>query len=1039
MKSLAVDASLFNRLTTSNAYTEIISKNDVPSLQAASSKNDSSLQAIIEALPEIVAEVPSANFLSPIQRRNFADRIDVINSQVEDFNKSIDETGWITFLHVILCILTLGIFQLRSQFYIQKVEVALKELFPESSPLASHLTVEEYLSLAKKRRDEELQAMLALDPKEDSLLRIPGIVGTKSVQAVLEELLTHSALPTSHPLPPNSSTSSSSTSAPLLSRPRESIKEEIQTTLATEPENKGEKIRKLVQLDREYLLASILKPDAEDSTIRESIGSYLSKQSTTDILETFGLKEANWETGKNDKKWEATEGDPDESSHWIYLLTEEQCKTLPKDAFLLLSPHLTRSLHLSHETWKTIYLRHDPTLSLIQFFKTNIPYLATYLFPIYPESEIAESKKVVAKIDLKILEVFLLNIASPKGRRVAGYIARLLSPEQISLLSTQAFQNGASHLFVLGESSALFIAQPFPLKPQAGDPNLTAWLSKLIEQGKNKEVLEIVKGIGYSYTKSFAEKTPSPFLWKLLSCIVPQDVATTKHFCEWMSESKWVEMLKEKDDATLCLLLKAGATGPDGIIPLELLTTPRENVSDNVLKAATPYLCEKMSRFGDDTYPFLRNWILELIKIDAKKELLLFAGQFDTVLGHPLLKTSSPPFLWNLFGYLANNAPTAAQKVCSRVDEDEWRAMLQQLNEEALLALFKAGVPGPAKLFSPDEIKTSLPASVIKAGAKYACSNLSRLYESAYPQLGAWIVRLIKEDSKEEISAIMKQFQGFNSSYNFKFLSAGKSVFIWYFLSYATKIDPENEELKKSLRGMCNTIPKEKWIEMLKTANQETIIALFKAGAMGEEAILPKLLSVEQIGALSDEAAKAGAKHACGKIEYIDKENYAQLQAWIVKLMSIKASDALIPIVKQFAGISLASNLPFLSQANTNFVWSFLSYIVTNGLIANPQLKDGIQRICSIIEEKKWTEMLKTPKNDELFSLFEKGFFAKVFNIIPFANHLSSQELPQDALRLKALAKACDEYKSPFFYDEQKKALDSLKTKCLTKLDSLPK
>ena len=71
-------------------------------------------------MPKII-EIMAANE-SPTytERWNLSLRIDLLNTQVDEFNKNISESGWITFLHVILCILTLGLFSRKSPYSSKK-------------------------------------------------------------------------------------------------------------------------------------------------------------------------------------------------------------------------------------------------------------------------------------------------------------------------------------------------------------------------------------------------------------------------------------------------------------------------------------------------------------------------------------------------------------------------------------------------------------------------------------------------------------------------------------------------------------------------------------------------------------------------------------------------------------------------------------------------------------------------------------------------------------------------------------------------------
>ena len=94
-------------------------------------KDETHLSEVLKAMPKIIETMAASDVPTPLQRLNLSGRIQILNTQVAEFNDKIRATGWITFLHVILCILTLGIFQLRRVLELEQVLGSASDLFPK--------------------------------------------------------------------------------------------------------------------------------------------------------------------------------------------------------------------------------------------------------------------------------------------------------------------------------------------------------------------------------------------------------------------------------------------------------------------------------------------------------------------------------------------------------------------------------------------------------------------------------------------------------------------------------------------------------------------------------------------------------------------------------------------------------------------------------------------------------------------------------------------------------------------------------------------
>ena len=128
-------------------------------------------------MPKIIEIMAANESPTHTERWNLSLRIDLLNTQVDEFNRNISESGWITFLHVILCILTLGLFSLKETLQLQKVEPLLGELFPggkvkwdDRSELAEEEKQKEAGLSEKQKSNTQAATTESLSPDEPKIL-----------------------------------------------------------------------------------------------------------------------------------------------------------------------------------------------------------------------------------------------------------------------------------------------------------------------------------------------------------------------------------------------------------------------------------------------------------------------------------------------------------------------------------------------------------------------------------------------------------------------------------------------------------------------------------------------------------------------------------------------------------------------------------------------------------------------------------------------------------------------------------------------------
>ena len=441
--SLLLDASLLAPLHPEE-HIEIIGG----TAQVIPTKDETHLSEVLKSVPKIIETMAASDVPTPLQRLNLSGRIQILNKQVSEFNDKIRATGWITFLHIILCILTLGIFQLRSVLELAPIQGSAADLFPETT---------NWNDVPAQCAKEELEALIASmkqhgHPEIEEQLRRFLETGKKKED---EEPLP----PPSHTSSPAGSRSASPVPPPKKRKepeepPKVPFAERFAAVLALEPKEKEgriERIKALVKLFEDSFLThpatdeeqwrangfdTRLLKKTEEKHPRETIRECFHKENVVEILEAFGLN-ADWEREKTNAEWQKTGDFPagDVTSYWIYLLSYDQCEQLPKDVFLLLTSKIAKAVNIGEKKWKELYLKYDPSLKELPFFAKNGAFLLRVLFPIYPESEVSTSMQAISMQPLAWLLPFLLNTDSDEGKNSAGYVARLLSFKQIDELS----------------------------------------------------------------------------------------------------------------------------------------------------------------------------------------------------------------------------------------------------------------------------------------------------------------------------------------------------------------------------------------------------------------------------------------------------------------------------------------------------------------------------------------------------------------------------------------------------------------------------
>ena len=120
-----------------------------PSLYVAMDSSEP-LSDVLRHLPAAIASIPPC--VSFEGRANLHERIVHLGTEVETYNKAIDANGWITFVHVLLLILTLGIFDYRSSCHLEKPRVPIVDLFPADRSHFATTTVGEFNSLPENAK-----------------------------------------------------------------------------------------------------------------------------------------------------------------------------------------------------------------------------------------------------------------------------------------------------------------------------------------------------------------------------------------------------------------------------------------------------------------------------------------------------------------------------------------------------------------------------------------------------------------------------------------------------------------------------------------------------------------------------------------------------------------------------------------------------------------------------------------------------------------------------------------------------------------------
>ena len=627
---------------------------------------------------------------------------------------------------------------------------------------------------------------------------------------------------------------------------------------------------------------------------------------------------------------------------------------------------------------------------------------------------------------------FLLNTDSNEGKHTAGHIARLLSFKQIDELSPEQLKKAGLHLLrkeLRGNSFIHVTREP----DSRADPNLTKWISRLVEEDATKELDAVAEGLISEAGIAFLQGCTAEFLWSFVSCLAKIKASNLSFLCSLIGEKKWREMLQNPNNDTLCLLFTNGALGENKqALPKLLLHGDVAKLPDPLLRAATKTICGKISDLEEkEDYPNLRIWISRLIEIDAKEEVLShIAPQFTNIYYQPpLLNLSEPPFLWNFLGYIAKNCPakkasedkTLLQQICSHLKDTTWEKMAKELDQTALLSLLQAGAGAEiGKCLSPKQIE-ALPAEMAKTLAPHACKGAAHSPKPNFPKLEAWIDKLIAIDAKTELGTIVKEI-----SQNREFLSAANPPFLWNFLPYVAANCPKTERHRTETpaQEICGRIDDPSWKRMSEQFNEGALTSLLQANAGGG---IGKFLSLEQVGALSSENAKALAPHACKNAQHLPKTDHLKLEAWITKLLDIKAAAELATIIKE-----VRLNSDFLKAATIPFLWKFLAYIPTIVPGTDYALQEVVPIVCKFIGEKKWAELLKEPNPLTLAALFNKEGFKETYEtFIPVLTILSAQDFSDKAL-LTSLVKVCTKYSH--FSGDRKKNLDAFKAQCEAKL-----
>lgn len=291
----------------------------------------------------------------------------------------------------------------------------------------------------------------------------------------------------------------------------------------------------------------------EESTLlffREQLRAVFATYSTAEVLEATGLNTL--------RKGAVPDHICVTLTEWVYLFSDRHWTEVPEAVFFLLvssiggPPEWTLSPAFSKETLRKLYFQRDPELASLFFCCSKIGKMRILwnLLPANTSEDFINSQKIVAKAPLSSLHHFFLK---SKQLQPTAYIGRLLSPEQISQLAPPLFKNGVTALL-----------QNKGAKSQPNDPNLTAWLSLLIQKitpnddSLSIEFFSIAKSIGSEKTNApFLENCSSELLWSLLSA-VSQEYLSALLFCEQLSKQKWEILLQRPSISVIIILFGKG-------------------------------------------------------------------------------------------------------------------------------------------------------------------------------------------------------------------------------------------------------------------------------------------------------------------------------------------------------------------------------------------------------------------------------------------------------------------------------------------------
>lgn len=331
-----------------------------------------------------------------------------------------------------------------------------------------------------------------------------------------------------------------------------------------------------------------LYEEAEDSSFRRSLRTVFAYYSASQIVEAINLT----------KEFDPLKNPPPpicvNLEDWIPLFSATHWEEAPPSLFFLLLLHCLEKKPVGFEKKiASLYLKHDPELKKISTFtlKRGGTYLLYDLFPIASLENIAKSQALVAKMEMSSLTPILSNTERPYA---IGYMARLLSPEQIENLENDLFLQGAKNLFSQGA-----------LPPQKEDPNLTAWISLLLERKYIDKFLSTVTWLTISLDSPptvFLHGSSPEFLWNLLTNIPEKSPHTRIPMGNIMTQlagkigiKKWQEMLQNPNPAIVHKFFRNGwLCNVADVLPfleiLEKLTPPHPYIAHLLINGCNTYL-----------------------------------------------------------------------------------------------------------------------------------------------------------------------------------------------------------------------------------------------------------------------------------------------------------------------------------------------------------------------------------------------------------------------------------------------------------------